>query len=254
MRKDNRRELQALRIDTSADVTNHIRRWTRKKAIDENCGLRVKHTKTGGIQYRQVPMVEIDREARILGGGSAPKAVAAAVVAPTVAPTPTQSNSDWTPLSDDEIREFITRALEFKPDNLVISEIKWKYLIRSALRGKNILMIGPSGCGKTLAAQSVHTVFNDRPWFYFNFGASQDSRGMLIGNTHYDNSTGTLFAESLFAKAIQIPPFDFGQSGYFRNQMEVSDSFCSPWEEHSYDWPEWLRKDSRGAVCSHRIQ
>ena len=28
---------------------------------------------------------------------------------------------------------------------------------------------------------------------------------MLIGNTHYDNSTGTLFAESLFAKAIQIP-------------------------------------------------
>jgi MoxR-like ATPase len=197
------RELQAIRIDTGDDVTNLIRRWTRKNAANENMGLRAKWTKTGGVQFRQLPMEEVEREARILGGGSSSKA-AATVAVPTAAPS-IQSDSSWSPLPDDEIREFISRAMEFKPENLVISEIKWKYLIRSALRGKNILMIGPSGCGKTLAAQSVHKVFNDRPWFYFNFGASTDPRGMLIGNTHYDSDTGTLFSESLFARAIQTP-------------------------------------------------
>ncbi len=199
------RELQAIRVDTGADVTNFIRRWTRKNAASINMGLRAKWTKTGGVQFRQLPMEEVEREARILGGGSVSNAAAVSVAVPTVAPTSIQSDSSWSPLSDDDIRAFISRALQFKPKNLVITEIKWKYLIRSALRGKNILMIGPSGCGKTLAAQSVHDVFGDRPWFYFNFGASQDPRGMLIGNTHYDASTGTLFSESLFARAIQTP-------------------------------------------------
>ncbi len=36
-----------------------------------------------------------------------------------------------------------------------MDELKWKYLLRSAVRGKNIMMTGPTGCGKTLAAQSL---------------------------------------------------------------------------------------------------
>lgn len=42
-----------------------------------------------------------------------------------------------------------------KPKKLRIDELKWRYLLRSTYRGKNILLVGPTGCGKTLAAKSV---------------------------------------------------------------------------------------------------
>jgi len=74
--------------------------------------------------------------------------------------------------------------------------------MRSALRGKNIMMTGPAGCGKTMAAKSVATVL-DRPDFYFNLGATQDPRSTLIGNTHFNKEDGTYFSEALFVKAIQ---------------------------------------------------
>jgi nitric oxide reductase NorQ protein len=85
-----------------------------------------------------------------------------------------------------------------------MSELKWKYLVRSGVRGKNIMMTGPAGCGKTMAAKSLVNSL-DRPDYYFNLGATQDPRGTLIGNTHYENSKGTYFSESLFVKAIQTP-------------------------------------------------
>ena len=83
-----------------------------------------------------------------------------------------------------------------------MSEIKWKYLVRSAVRGKNIMMTGPAGCGKTLAAKSLVKAL-DRPDFYFNLGATQDPRSTLVGNVHFDKETGTFFSESQFVKAIQ---------------------------------------------------
>ena len=45
----------------------------------------------------------------------------------------------------------------------------------------------------------------DRPDYYFNLGATQDPRGTLIGNTHFEDGKGTYFSESLFVKAIQTP-------------------------------------------------
>ena len=85
-----------------------------------------------------------------------------------------------------------------------MDELKWKYLLRSAVRGKNIMMTGPTGCGKTLAAQSLVKSLN-RPDFYFNLGATQDPRATLIGNTHFDKAKGTFFSESAFVKAIKTP-------------------------------------------------
>jgi MoxR-like ATPase len=83
-----------------------------------------------------------------------------------------------------------------------MNELKWKYLIRSAVRGKNIMMTGQAGCGKTLAAKSLVNAL-DRPDFYFNLGATQDPRSTLIGNVHFNKKDGTYFSESLFVRAIQ---------------------------------------------------
>jgi MoxR-like ATPase len=83
-------------------------------------------------------------------------------------------------------------------------ELKWKYLIRSAVRAKNIMMTGPAGCGKTMAAKALVSAL-DRPDFYFNLGATQDPRATLIGNTHFDKNKGTYFSESSFVEAIKTP-------------------------------------------------
>ena len=84
----------------------------------------------------------------------------------------------------------------------MMKELKWKYLVRSAVRGKNIMMTGAAGCGKTMAAKALVNSL-DRPDYYFNLGATQDPRATLIGNVHFDKDEGTYFSESLFVKAIQ---------------------------------------------------
>lgn len=103
-----------------------------------------------------------------------------------------------------DIKSLIKDSHTLKPAELVIDNTKWKYLVRSVYRGKNILIVGPTGCGKTLAAQSVASALN-RPYFYFNLGATQDARASLIGNTHYSKEIGTFFSESTFVKAIKTP-------------------------------------------------
>jgi MoxR-like ATPase len=103
-----------------------------------------------------------------------------------------------------EVVNFIHTSYKLKPGALVMNELKWKYLIRSAVRGKNIMMTGPAGCGKTMAAKALVTAL-DRPDFYFNLGATQDPRATLIGNVHFNKDKGTYFTESLFVKAISTP-------------------------------------------------
>tara|TARA_Y100001963_G_scaffold159832_1_gene265555 strand:- start:1121 stop:2284 length:1164 start_codon:yes stop_codon:yes gene_type:complete len=116
-------------------------------------------------------------------------------------PTP---SSVEVPEDHTEVLNFIHSSYSMKPQSLVMSELKWKYLIRSAVRGKNIMMTGMAGCGKTMAAKALVNSL-DRPDFYFNLGATQDPRSTLIGNTHFDKKKGTYFSESLFVKAIRTP-------------------------------------------------
>ena len=106
------------------------------------------------------------------------------------------------PTEQVELMQFIATSESLKPKSLFMEGTKWKFLVRSAMRGKNIMMTGPAGCGKTMAAKALTTSL-DRPHFYFNLGATQDPRATLIGNTHFSKADGTFFSEALFVKAIQ---------------------------------------------------
>jgi nitric oxide reductase NorQ protein len=105
------------------------------------------------------------------------------------------------PVEMDATMQLINSAASIKPADLEMSDIKWKYLVRSAVRGKNIMMVGPAGCGKTQAAKALPQA-TGRPFFYFNLGATQDPRSTLIGNTHFKDGQ-TTFDESAFVRAIQ---------------------------------------------------
>ena len=168
-------------------ITSLIRTGARKRAHAAGLALERNMGKTGKTFWKKVPM-SVYTEAT-----SQPSAV--------IEPETTEVEI---PTGHAETMEFIQKSYSLKPKDLVIGELKWKYLIRSAVRGKNIMMTGPAGCGKTLAAKSLVNAL-DRPNFYFNMGATQDPRATLIGNVHFEKSKGTYFSESLFVKAIQTP-------------------------------------------------
>lgn len=109
------------------------------------------------------------------------------------------------PTDHTAVIDFIHKdGIALKPKNLIMTELKWKYLLRSAVRAKNIMMTGPAGSGKTMAAKALVEALN-RPFHYFNLGATQDPRASLIGNTHFNKAEGTYFNESAFVKAIKTP-------------------------------------------------
>ena len=104
-------------------------------------------------------------------------------------------------MNEVEIEEILRTCATLKPPQLIISDLKWRYLIRAVLRQKNILLIGETGTAKTLAARCVAAALK-RDLFITNCGSSQDARAVLIGNTTYKKETGTIFYPSAFIKAI----------------------------------------------------
>jgi len=162
--------------------TSYIGTGSRKKAYAAGNALECREGKTGKVYWWQVSMDKFDATSNI----------------------PVADSNVEVPEGHDEIVDFINNSYSLKPVGLIMSELKWKYLVRSAVRGKNIMMTGQAGCGKTLAAKSIINAL-DRPEFYFNLGATQDPRSTLIGNVHYNKEKGTYFSESLFVKAIQTP-------------------------------------------------
>jgi MoxR-like ATPase len=163
-----------------------VSKQTMKKAMDESKAIQGYIGKTGKLTYKMVEMDEFKKVANVIED------------------TACDSVSEAFE-THDALKEFIhTKGKDLKPNGLFIEELKWKYLLRSAVRGKNILMTGPTGCGKTLAAQSLVKSLK-RPDYYFNLGATQDARATLIGNTHFNKEKGTFFSESAFVKAIKTP-------------------------------------------------
>jgi hypothetical protein len=110
--------------------------------------------------------------------------------------------------SHEEIVQFIKTCYKYKPVDLKMPELKWRFLVRSALTGSNIMMTGHSGCGKTVAAYGAARMLAERMGYDFvviNLGSTQDPRSTIVGNTHYDKERGTFFAQSAFVKAISTP-------------------------------------------------
>ena len=48
------------------------------------------------------------------------------------------------------IQKILGKAEQLIPTGLYIDPIKWKYLLRSIIRGNNVMLLGPSGSGKCL--------------------------------------------------------------------------------------------------------
>jgi len=107
---------------------------------------------------------------------------------------------------EENVLNFIHNESEgLKPQMLFMNPLKWKYLIRNIIRGKNIMMTGPAGCGKTMAAKAAANSIEGYTMEIFNLGSTQDPRATLIGNTQFDTKKGTVFSPSPFVKAIQTP-------------------------------------------------
>jgi len=98
----------------------------------------------------------------------------------------------------------IHESVAVKPSKLKMSELKWKFLMRSIVRAKNIMMTGDAGSGKTQAAIAAAKA-GERELFSFNLGSTGDPRATLIGNTTFNKEDGTLFAPSAFISAIKTP-------------------------------------------------
>ncbi len=118
-------------IDTNGnDISHQISIHARKRANANGVALRMLTTKTGKTQWRDVPMSEYDELRKHA--------------------VPTNKVDNVQNEMQTDIVNFLKDCDSLRPLHLIMDNLKWRYLMRSVLRGKNIMMTGPSGCGKTL--------------------------------------------------------------------------------------------------------
>jgi MoxR-like ATPase len=171
-------------VTPTGEVLEGIENYVLRNNFRNRKAIRLVETDKGNLRWRSVPFADWSK------------------AADTAQSSFTAPNDGE--LTQEALRDFLRDSIQLKPNRLKMSEVHWKYIIRAALKGDNLLFIGPSGCGKTMSAYAVQTALK-RPFFYFNMGATQDPRSELIGNTHFAADKGTFVAESEFITAITTP-------------------------------------------------
>ena len=166
--------VRAIDINTNKDITADITYMTLSKAFKASMWL-----ENSSGKWRQID----------------PKDVHTMPAAEVVEAAKSEANG---------VMAFLSTCVEKRPTSLFCEDLTWKFICRSVMRGRNILLTGPTGTGKSQTAIAVAKAM-DRELFYLNLGATQDPRGTLIGNTHFSKDAGTYFNESAFVKAIQKP-------------------------------------------------
>ena len=166
--------VRAIDINTNTDITADITYMTLSKAFKASMWL-----ENSSGKWRQID----------------PKDVHATPAAEVVEAAKSEANG---------VIAFLSTCVDKRPTSLFCEDLTWKFICRSVMRGRNILLTGPTGTGKSQTAIAVAKAM-DRELFYLNLGATQDPRGTLIGNTHFSKDAGTYFNESAFVKAIQKP-------------------------------------------------
>jgi len=156
--------------------------------------------KNGEIGHTRVPVEKVEANPEPVGNFTVPNGGLVALKYEPNTPAPASIE-----MTDDVLKFIHEDANGLKPKMLFMNSLKWKYLIRNIIRGKNIMMTGPAGCGKTMAAKAAANSIEGYNTFIINLGATQDPRTTLIGNTQFDTKKGTVFNSSPFVKAIQTP-------------------------------------------------
>tara|TARA_R110000737_G_scaffold49497_1_gene70300 strand:+ start:3769 stop:5037 length:1269 start_codon:yes stop_codon:yes gene_type:complete len=155
----------------------------------------------GELGFTRVPASKVEQNLEPVGNFNQPNGGLIALKFEVNTP-PQQTSVE---MSGDVLKFIHEEASGLKPQMLFMHPLKWKYLIRNIIRGKNIMMTGPAGCGKTMAAKAAANSIEGYETFIINLGATQDPRTTLIGNTQFDPKKGTMFNPSPFIKAIQTP-------------------------------------------------
>lgn len=194
---------------------NRIGGWIstgqKQKALNKGMALRRLFYKDGRPYWRMIPMSEF-RSVKSSPSSTMSNFKPNVSLENVTVVTPVEYSSNvsvtdiggaYKPITNQaEIIDFIRKSFSLKPKKVIVSELKWKHLIRTIIRGKNTMITGMQGCGKTLVAKAAATVIG-RPYFMFNLGESQDPKAYLLGSTHFDKESGTIFYPSRFIRAIQ---------------------------------------------------
>lgn len=173
-------------LPDGSDVTEYFENYQVRNAVKENKALKFIKTATGEYQWRKVSEAEFTEQIKSIAQGFS-----------GIGAIDNDQNSQH-----ESILTFLNGSTALRPSFYKMNDLKWRFAIRTVLRGKNMMVVGPRGTGKTVLAFTLTDVLN-RPFFNIPLGASQDPRSTLIGNVHYRPEQGTFIGVSEFIKGIQ---------------------------------------------------